>query len=49
MVRNGGFGGTPNISVNLGGVVVREAADIDRIVSRVSEELARKMDLFRNY
>lgn len=49
VVRNGGFGGSPNISINLGGVVVREAADIDRIVSRVSEELSRKMDLFRNY
>jgi phage-related protein len=45
---SGGYGGDYNgggnvgsININLGGVVVREEADIDRISSRIAEELQR--------
>ena len=37
----------PIVNISLGGVVVQEKADIDRLTNRLSEELARRMQLYK--
>ncbi|MFZ3233255.1 MAG: hypothetical protein WA194_07180 [Patescibacteria group bacterium] len=50
MVPNGRFGGgSATINISLGGVVVQQSADVDRLVSKLSEELARRLELTRNF
>ena len=49
VVRNGDFEGSATINISLGGVVVQQSADVDRLVTKLSEELARRLELTRNF
>ena len=47
IVPNGSAAYAPIVNISLGGVVVQEKADIDRLTNRLSEELARRMQLYK--
>lgn len=42
-----GGGGAPQITINLGGVQIQKAEDIQTLANKVSETLTRKLELFK--
>lgn len=48
IIPNGAISwGSTVVNISLGGVVVQDKTDIDRLVSRLSDEFARRMELYK--